>query len=453
MSINFIKRLLSVSSTDPDDARRRKLLNILLMGMAILALLTLLAVLIAGISNAKHLFFISLVMLVGIAVIFAINRYGSGSLASLLFVLVFTIAIAFADEPLQVVEGRSTFLFTVPILMASVILRPWASFAAATLSSIVITLLVFSMPEYIPHIPPFPTLLGFFAVAFVAWLSARSLEGALHELRAINEELDQRVEQRTLELQETNRQLEEANAHLRELDRLKSRFVSMVSHELRTPLTSVQGYTEMLKAGIYGALSEKQTQALDRILINTRQLIGIVNDLLDQARIEAGQLALHPVSLSPRELLTNVHSTMEPLANKNGLQLTASCDENLPQKLIGDQQRLQQILINLINNAIKFTPDGVVNIHFYRSDPQRWIMQISDTGRGIPEDALDYIFEPFRQVDGSITRSHKGIGLGLSIVKQLVELMEGDITVESKIGEGSTFRINLPLVTSKKESA
>jgi signal transduction histidine kinase len=226
----------------------------------------------------------------------------------------------------------------------------------------------------------------------------------------------------------------------------------MVSHELRTPLTSVQGYAEMLKAGIYGSLSEKQTQALERILINTRQLIAIVNDLLDQARIEAGQLSLHPAPLSPRKLANDVQATMQPLAEEQGLELTTSYADDVPKTLLGDQQRLQQILVNLINNAIKFTPEGEVNIHIYCPDAEHWALQISDTGRGIPEDAVDYIFEPFRQVDGSVTRSHKGIGLGLSIVKQLVDLMEGSITVESQVGEGSTFRIELPVIIPQKES-
>jgi signal transduction histidine kinase len=308
------------------------------------------------------------------------------------------------------------------------------------------------MPEYIPHIPPFPTLLGFFAVALVSWLAARTLEGALHELRAINRELDQRVEQRTEELRETNRQLEEANEHLRELDRLKSHFVSMVSHELRTPLTSVQGYAEMLQAEIYGTVSKEQTQALDRILVNTRQLISIVNDLLDQARIEAGLLALHPAPFAPDDLAANVQSTMAPIAEAQGLTLTTNVDEALPEKVIGDQQRLHQILVNLINNAIKFTPQGGVNVRLYASnDDHAWHMEVADTGSGIPEDAIEYIFEPFRQVDGSATRTHKGVGLGLSIVQQLVELMEGEIQVESEIGQGSTFIIELPLKTTKKE--
>jgi signal transduction histidine kinase len=119
--------------------------------------------------------------------------------------------------------------------------------------------------------------------------------------------------------------------------------------------------------------------------------------------------------------------------------------------IVADQQRLHQILVNLINNAVKFTPDGGIDVRLYRANDHDWTITVSDTGKGIPEDALEYIFEPFRQVDGSATRTHKGVGLGLSIVQQLVELMGGNIKVDSEIGHGSTFTIQLPLKTTKKE--
>lgn len=445
MGVSFIDNLLSMPSTDPDDARRRKLLNILLMGMAILALLTLLAALVAGVSSAKHLFFISPVMLVGIAAIFAINRYGAGSLASSLFVLVFTIGIAFADEPRQVVNGRSLFLFTIPILMASVILRPWASFVMAGVNSLVITFIELFVLNRVPGVP---SMLGFFAFAFISWLSARSLENALKDLRALNRELDQRVEDRTKALREANRQLAEANERLRELDRLKSRFVSMVSHELRTPLSAVQGFAEMLLAEIYGPLSERQTNALERITSNTKRLLHLINDLLDQARIEAGQIALQPHPFSPDDLVEEVQSTMGMLASSEGLELTTEVATDVPDTLHGDEKRLHQILVNLINNAIKFTDEGGVDVRIYRPDGQLrgyWGMEVSDTGPGISEEDQERIFDPFQRVDNSSTREHLGVGLGLSIVKELVDLMGGRLALESEIGEGSTFTILLPL--------
>ncbi|MGD2143731.1 MAG: ATP-binding protein [Anaerolineae bacterium] len=445
MSIATISRLLDVPSTDPDDARRRKLLNILLMGMAALSLLTFVAAIVVGTAHAKYLFFISPAMLIGIAGILAINRYASGLLASSLFVLVFTVGISFADEPQQVVNGRSLFLFTIPILMASVLLRPWAGFIAAGLSSSMVSVIALTLPGYVP---PVPTMLGFFAFALVSWLSARSLETALRDLRALNRELDERVATRTLELQQANEELGEANERLRELDRMKSRFVSIVSHELRTPLGAIQGFAEMLQAGIYGALSAKQEDGLRRIEKNTRKLLNIVNDLLDQARIEAGELSLHPVPFSPAYLVQDLWSTIGVLAEKKGLALTTEVAEDVPNSLHGDVERLHQVLVNLVNNAIKFTHEGGVHVRIRGPDgdyASHWAMEISDTGPGIPEKDQELVFSPFRRVDDSVTREHTGVGLGLSIVKQLVELMDGEIMLESALGHGSTFTVVFPL--------
>ncbi len=288
-------------------------------------------------------------------------------------------------------------------------------------------------------------MLGFFAFALVAWLSARSLENALADLRTINRELDQRVEDRTRELREANLQLERANERLQEIDRLKSRFVAMVSHELRTPLSAIRGFTEMLQAGIYGAMSERQAGALERVFVNTEQLLHLVNDLLDQARIEAGQLSLKPVPFAPVELVEDVRSTLAVLAENQGIDLITEVDPDLPETLYGDSQRLKQILVNLANNAIKFTNEGYVAVRVFHPGNGQWAMVVSDTGVGIPEEAREYIFDPFRQVDSSITREHKGTGMGLAIVKQLAHLMGGSVSLESAIGQGSTFTVLLPI--------
>jgi signal transduction histidine kinase len=296
-------------------------------------------------------------------------------------------------------------------------------------------------------------MLGFFAFALVSWLSARSLENALDNVRQINRELDQRVEDRTRELREANEQLADANEQLRELDRLKSRFLSMVSHELRTPLSAIQGFAEMLLAEIYGPLSDRQENALHRITTNTSRLLFLVNDLLDQARIEAGQISLQVSPFSPKDLAGEFHSTMNVLAQAKGLTLTTKVDPTMPATIYGDEKRLHQIMVNIANNAIKFTDEGTVRLKIYPDDDgdgqkPRWVIECSDTGPGISEEDQTTIFEPFRRVDDSRTREHLGVGLGLAIVKELVELMEGEIELESEVGVGSTFTIWLPLSTT-----
>ncbi len=462
-----IDKLINVTSADPDDERRRRLLNILLTGVALIAILGIVSIGMARLANMvketdaiRLLSWLSAAFL-GFVCLFLINRYVSGALAGALFVIFLTSVISISDAAQQVVEGRALFLFTIPILIASVILRPWASFAMAGVCSLVITFIArLHLEEYATSPPPIPTMLGFFAIAFVAWLSSRSLEGALEEVRAINRELDQRVEDRTRELLEANIQLAEANVQLadanerlQEIDRLKSRFVAMVSHELRTPLSAIRGFTEMFLAGIYGALPESQEGAMKRIAVNTEQLLHLVNDLLDQARIEAGQLSLRSEPVALRELFEDVRSTLSVLAAERNLALTAQVADDLPPVVYGDPQRLKQIFINLANNAIKFTEEGAITIAARRANADHWAITVSDTGIGIPEEAREYIFDPFRQVDSSMTREHKGTGMGLAIVKQLTHLMGGSVVLESELGQGSTFTVQLPIVIEAQGGA
>ena len=258
----MITRLLEVSSTDPEDTRRRRLLNILLFGTGSLSFIALITVVVArflGLVSTEDFGRLApsiAVMFVSLILILLINRHWSGWVAGWLFVLLLTSAFALSDDPRQVVEGRALFLFTIPILMSSVILRPWASFIAAGICGLVITIVaMLNLPDYAQGVPPIPTILGFFTVAFVAWLSARSLESALLDLCVLNIGLEDRVRSRTFELQQANEQLTLAYEKLQELDRLKSRFLSIVSHELRTPLSAIQGFTEMLQAEVYGPLS------------------------------------------------------------------------------------------------------------------------------------------------------------------------------------------------------
>lgn len=445
----MITRLLEVSSTDPEDTRRRRLLNILLSGTGSLSFVALIAVIAAhflgfvSTENFGRLASSILVVFVSLILIFLINRYWSGWVSGLSFVLVLVGAFAFADEPRQTVGGRSLFLFTIPILMSSVILRPWASFVTAGVCG---TIIAYIDVVVLRNVPGIPTILGFFTVALVSWLSARSLESALLDLRVLNIGLEDRVRARTSELQQANEQLTLAYEKLQELDRLKSRFLSIVSHELRTPLSAIQGFAEMLQAEVYGPLSQKQRNALQRITANDERLLNLVNDLLDQARMEAGQLSLTFDTFTLQDLVDDMESTMRVLVESKKLYLKVHVSPAVPATLEGDRKRLHQILINLINNALKFTQKGGISVHFYRLDEEYWAIDVADTGPGIPQTIQTAIFEPFRQADSSATREHTGFGLGLSIVKQLTTLMGGSVSVISELGFGSTFTIKIPIV-------
>jgi signal transduction histidine kinase len=232
---------------------------------------------------------------------------------------------------------------------------------------------------------------------------------------------------------------------------MKSAFVSVTSHELRTPLNAILGYADMLRETIYGPLTHKQHEITNRIISNTGHLLTIVNNLLDQAQIEAGKMTLSVTTFALADLIGGVESIMNVLAHSKGLELISCIEDDMPTRLSGDWQRLRQVLLNLVDNAIKYTNDGAVSIRAYRLDSVHWALEVSDTGVGIPIEAQAQIFDAFQRVDDSVTRERAGTGLGLSIVKQLVTLMGGEIKLTSAEGEGSTFTVVLPLVTVQEE--
>jgi len=237
-----------------------------------------------------------------------------------------------------------------------------------------------------------------------------------------------------------------------EASRAKSHLISKVSHELRTPLGGILGFAELLRDDLFGELSDGQRKAILSIIENANYLTSMVNELLDEAQLTASTAILQELPFSPSALLQQIASGMEVLANRKGLRFTASADSSLPEILIGDERRLRQIMINLIGNAIKFTREGGVTVQLTRPSEEYWAIQVMDTGAGIPREAQGYIFEPFRQVDNAVTRDNRGVGLGLSITKQLVELMLGRIVVQSDLGKGSTFTVVLPINEPSGES-
>ncbi len=229
-------------------------------------------------------------------------------------------------------------------------------------------------------------------------------------------------------------------------NQLKSQLIAKVSHELRTPLSSVLGFAELLKYSILGGeLNPEQMEAADQIIDSAHYLTDMVNEFLDEAEIESHSLILEHKPFVLADILKHANSTMSMIANKKGLELKTYLAPDLPETLWGDARRLQQILINLTNNAIKFTRMGEVSINMRHHAQHQWAIEVKDSGVGIPKDAQEMIFEPFKQMDNAITRENQGTGLGLTITKQLVELMNGRIFVESEVGKGSTFTIILPI--------
>ena len=228
-----------------------------------------------------------------------------------------------------------------------------------------------------------------------------------------------------------------------EVERAKDAILGVVSHEMRTPLTAIIGFSEVI-AKQNGTMSEMA----GRIRVNAQRLLHMVNNLLDHAQAQSGALRIRKENVSLPLLLENLRSLLSEQTGDKELVLKASIDLALPETIIGDKVRLQQILVNLVVNAVKFTDHGEIIVKFQIDKSEKadfWQMVVSDTGIGIPEERLPDIFEPFRRGSDYATRSHQGAGLGLSIVKNLVDLMDGKIKVESTVGKGSVFTVTLPL--------
>jgi signal transduction histidine kinase len=238
------------------------------------------------------------------------------------------------------------------------------------------------------------------------------------------------------EIEEKGRQLAIASQH-------KSQFLANMSHELRTPLNAILGYTELLLDGLYGKLGDKAQGVLERVQSNGKHLLGLINDVLDLAKIEAGQLTLMIADYSVGAIVQSVVAATESLAKSKELELKADVAPAMPLGR-GDERRLTQVLLNLVGNAIKFTETGSVTVTARARDGM-FKLAVRDTGPGIAEDDQARIFEEFQQVDNSSTRKKGGTGLGLAISKRIVEMHGGTISVESQLGAGATFRIDLPI--------
>jgi GAF domain-containing protein len=237
------------------------------------------------------------------------------------------------------------------------------------------------------------------------------------------------------EIQDKSRQLAEASQH-------KSQFLANMSHELRTPLNAILGYTELILDGIYGDTPDKMRATLERIQRNGRHLLGLINDVLDLSKIEAGQLNLALADYSMKDVVHNVYSAVESLASGKNLALKLDLSPGLPPGR-GDERKLTQVLLNLVGNAIKFTDAGEVAIKASAANGA-FTVAVRDSGPGIAEADQAKIFEEFQQADSSITRKKGGTGLGLAIAKRIIEMHGGRIWVESSPGRGSTFSFSLP---------
>jgi signal transduction histidine kinase len=294
---------------------------------------------------------------------------------------------------------------------------------------------------------------GYRAVLIIPLLRPDHIVGALVVRRKSPGEFPQSVidvletfgDQSVVAIQNANlfHEIEEKGKQLAVASQHKSQFLANMSHELRTPLNAILGYTELILDGIYGDTPEKAQAVLKRVESNGKHLLGLINDVLDLSKIEAGQLVLSLTDYSMKDVLYNVFSAVEPLASNKSLGFKVDAPGEMP-KGHGDERRLTQVILNLVGNAIKFTDTGEIVIKASATNGS-FTVAVKDTGPGISQTDQGKIFEEFQQADNSATKKKGGTGLGLSISRRIVEMHGGRLWVESEIGKGSVFQFTLPV--------
>ncbi|MCE8422398.1 MAG: response regulator [Candidatus Methanoperedens sp.] len=275
-------------------------------------------------------------------------------------------------------------------------------------------------------------------------------------LQKARDELEVRVRERTAELTKANEALEcsnefskTANIKLKKADEIKTQFLSVVSHELRTPLTPIKAQLQMILAGYFGELTEKQKKSLDMIMRNTLRQDRLVGDILDISKLEAGEMKFMMTRSNLNEVIVNAVETMIPLANPKNVILTLKQDI-IPEILL-DKDRITQVIVNLINNALKFTDSGgTIDVELSGAKDCA-IIKVKDTGIGIKKEDQERLFRPFVQVDSSYGRKYEGSGLGLAISKGIITFHGGKIWIESEEGKGSTFQFTIPYIYENKD--
>ncbi len=272
----------------------------------------------------------------------------------------------------------------------------------------------------------------------IIYLKIKKVNDKLHK-----QQLENEIQRNKLE--EANKELEQAKNHAEKVSGYKSEFLANISHAIRTPLNAITGYIYLVQKQLD---PDNANTYIHNVLVASENLGVIVNDLLDISKIEAGKMVIEKTNFNPMSIVTQAISTLKGMAEEKNIALELHLDPLVPDHLVGDPYRLSQILINLINNAIKFSANGQevsINMEFELQNKECLLkIGVADKGIGIEEQVLETIFESFSQVSNSIARNQTGTGMGLAIVKRLVELQEGSIAVESEPGVGSKFKFQIP---------
>jgi signal transduction histidine kinase len=433
---------------DEEKTRIAKLLNIILL--AVMGLVMAFSVPAFVMTPKIGRFVIEFILAGWSLIILVILRRGRVYGASFLFTLTLWVVVTYGTYEAGGFRGSTMSAYFGILLIAELLLGVKISIVFGVLSVLATGWMVLAdSAGLMPPAPEYATLGTFWAefsavvigVVVLTSLVMSNLQQALRRARNNEKELAVKVE----EVQILAQRATEANE-------FKSKLIARISHELRTPLGALIGMSELLQQEIYGPLSPQQLDIINRIIYNSHALERVFSELLDQSQIESGQLRLRLERFSPKDLAESVYLNLMPQTKKKGLDLVLDVKGNAPDFVVGDYKRVEQVLSNLVVNAIKFTENGRITITIYQADDSHWALQVSDTGIGISKEDQAFIFEPFRQADESMARKFGGVGLGLAIVQQLTSAMGGAIELQSEVGKGSRFTITLPLQAAKEHA-
>ena len=449
--MNLMNPFQTQSPYEEIETARRKRMVIALCNAGILFSIPLIVVLtIVMLPQFSPAMFLVYGLCVGIIPINLIAKRialsGKPDFGSYIFIVYFLFLLAINTVVMNELSPMLVPGYILLLVVTGLILPPARGYIMAVVASsmyLAVTIIMTYVDP--PVIVPQPainlllTFLGvvtFIFVVFINQLTTRDLRKALDSA--------------TYDLVEMNKKLELASE-------MKSQFTARTSHELRTPLSAIIVFSDLALRDAYGPLNEKLRQAMEHVINSARHLKSVINDILDLSKIEAGEIEIYDEPFELWDLVHTLKSTCIQIADEKNLNTSIWVSPEMPKRLIGDDDRLTQVLLNLTGNAIKFTEEGEVEVRIEPQGVSKWCIIVRDTGPGIPEDQFATIFKAYRQLDRTASPSKvKGTGLGLAIAFNLVNLMGGSIDVESELGVGSTFTVTLPLLlpeTSEEEVA
>jgi signal transduction histidine kinase len=506
----MLKNILRIPDTfDPDDRRRRQVLNVLLIAnmfsvlVAIMLSLLIIYYHVSPLENKDSENLIPLLMIFGLIMggLLVFNRSPRipGWVSAAIFIALMIIIATQSDTPQELYGGRSLMYWVIPIMVSAIVLPPESVFMIAAIISALLQIFSYNNAH---GSTDYYAIAGFFFIAFLSWLGMSIANRAIRDARreaANNKAILNSIADGVLVLNQ-NGKFFSANPALRrmipeeelmeiiskpleetirwkrkvfsvttsevpevgtvavfrdetrrhETERARDALIATASHELRTPLAATMNYLELtlmlVKLGRVNMDEFKEN--LTRALENSKRLQGLVDNILDQAQIQAGVLELKNQPFDLHTLFEKTRQLLDVLIQEKNLSYELSIAQNVPVEIMGDADRLHQVLVNLIGNAIKFTNQGGIKVRVSAPQKEKLSIEVADSGAGIPPEQLPDIFETFRRGSNYAQRERQGAGLGLSIAKEIIARMGGEISAASELGRGSTFTVMLPLETT-----